>query len=164
MEQNAKEKVIEYKILLIGDSDSNKTPIFYKIIYGKSYKPTLSTIGVDFESKNFIYKNKKYSIKLFDIAGQERFRSIRKAYWHMGNGFFVVFNLSNEQSLYSIKEWIDSIEKEIQNPKIVILGHETQSNYNIPDDIINQYLKNYSKYTIISLIYYFYLDSKNKIY
>ena len=54
----------------------------------------------------------------------------------MGEGFFIVFNLSNEQSLNSIKKWIDSLKEEMENPKIVILGHETQNNNNIPDKII----------------------------
>ena len=32
------------------------------------------------------------------------------------------------------------------DPKIIILGHETENGNNIPDEIINQYLKNYPKY------------------
>ena len=89
------------------------------------------------------YKNKKYSITLQDTASQERFRGITKSYFHMGDGFFIVFDLSNEQSLESIEEWINSIKEDIQNPKIVILGHETQSNNNIPDNITNQIKLNF---------------------
>ena len=136
MKKNEKEKLIEYKIILIGDTNSNKTKIFNKMM-----KP--STIGVDFETKIITYKNKKYSVKLFDTSGQERFRSITKSYFHMGDGFFIVFDLSNEQSLESVEEWINSIKEDIQNPKIVILGHETQSNNNIPDNITNQIKLNF---------------------
>ena len=140
MKKNEKEKLIEYKILLIGDTNSNKTKIFDKMI--SFIKP--STIGVVADGTKIItYKNKKYLIQLFDTAGQERFRGITKSYFNMGDGFFIVFNLSNEQSLESIEEWINSIKEDIQNPKIVILGHETQSNNNIPDNITNQIKLNF---------------------
>ena len=80
-----KNEVIEYRILLIGDTNSNKTKIFNKII-------KISTIW-EAETKIITYKNKKYLITLQDTAGQERFRSIIKSYIHMGDGFFIVFNL-----------------------------------------------------------------------
>ena len=140
------------KILLLGNSDSNKTKIFNKIIYGKADKTVSNAIGVDFDIKNIIYKKKKYSIRLHDTAGQERFRSLAKSYYHITDGYFIIFNLANEQSLNSIKEWIESLKEEIEDPKIVILGHEIQNNNNISDDIINQYLKNYSEYKFLNCV------------
>ena len=152
MKKNEKEKLIEYKIILIGDINSNKTKIFKKMMYNNiSFIEPNTTIEVDFETKNITYKNKKYSITLQDTASQERFRGITKSYFHMGDGFFIVFNLSNRQSLESIEEWINSIKEDIQNPKIVILGHETQSNNNIPDNIINQYLNCYPEYKFLKV-------------
>ena len=133
------EYIKELKIVLLGSSDSKKTEIFRKII-DHSHN---SSIGVDFETKNIKYKNQIYSIKLFDSAGQERFRSITAAYFHMGNGFFAVFNLSSESSLNCVKELMDSLKEEIENPKIVILGNETQKDNQIPDDIIKDFLKDY---------------------
>ena len=110
-----------------------------------------SAMMVDNWTQIITYKNKKYSITLQDTASQERFRGITKSYFHMGDGFFIVFDLSNEQSLKSIEEWINSIKEDIKNPKIVILGHETQSNNNIPDNIINQYLNRYPEYKFLKV-------------
>ena len=152
MKKNEKEKLIEYKIILIGDTNSNKTKIFNKMINNISFIEPSTTNWVDFETKIITYKNKEYSVKLFDTSGQERFRSITKSYFHMGDGFFIVFDLSNEQSLESVEEWINSIKEDIQNPKIVILGHETQSNNNIPDNIINQYLNCYPEYKFLGFL------------
>ena len=141
----------QYKILLLGDSDSNKTKIFNKIIYGKTDKSVSNTIGGVFDIENIIYKKKKYSIRLHDTASQERFRSIARSYYHITDGYFIIFNLANEYSLNSIKEWIESLKEEKEYPKIVILGHEIQNNNNISDDIINQYLKNYSEYKFLKV-------------
>ena len=130
--------IIVYKILLLGDSESNKTRIFNKIINNKFDKLVYSsTLGVDFETKIFEYKNKEYSINLYNISGNERFQSITRACYHMGEGYFIVFNLSNENSLYSIKKYIESLKEVIHDPKIVILGNETQNINNIPDNTIN---------------------------
>ena len=148
MKKNEKEEAIEYKIILIGDINSNKTKIFNKMMCG-NVKP--NAMIVDNWTQIITYKNKKYSITLQDTAGQERFRGITKSYFHMGDGFFIVFDLSNEQSLESVEEWINSIKEDIQNPKIVILGHETQSNNNIPDNIINQYLNCYPEYNFLKV-------------
>ena len=82
----------EIKILLIGDSGVGKTSIFNRYLYN-SFKEDYhysSSIGVDFETKNITYKKKKYSLKIFDTAGQERFRSITRSYFRMGN-FFLLF-------------------------------------------------------------------------
>ena len=135
--------LIEYKLLLIGESNVGKTTIFNKYIYNKIDKNATSTIGVDFEAKNFTYKNKKYSIKLFDTAGQERFQSLTKAYYHMGEGYLIVFDLTNEYSLKAISKWIDSIKEGKDDPKFIIIGNKNDLKNQISEDIINEYLKDY---------------------
>ena len=135
--------LIEYKLLLIGESNVGKTTIFNKYIYNKIDKNATSTIGVDFEAKNFTYKNKKYSIKLFDTAGQERFQSLTKAYYHMGEGYLIVFDLTNEYSLKAISKWIDSIKEGKDDPKFIIIGNKNDLKNQISEDVINEYLKDY---------------------
>ena len=133
----------EYKLLLIGESNVGKTTIFNKYIYNKIDKNATSTIGVDFEAKNFTYKNKKYSIKLFDTAGQERFQSLTKAYYHMGEGYLIVFDLTNEYSLKAISKWIDSIKEGKDDPKFIIIGNKNDLKNQISENVINEYLKDY---------------------
>ena len=111
----------EIRILLLGESNSGKTKLFNQFIYGKEYKEH-NTIGVDFETKIMEYKNKKYKIRLFDTAGQERFQSITQSYYLLGDGFFVVFDLTNEHSLNRIQYFVESLKECVENPKIIILG------------------------------------------
>ena len=42
----------------------------------------------------------------------------------MGQGFFVVFDLTNENSLNAVKEWIDTIKEFSEDPRIIILGNK----------------------------------------
>ena len=105
---NTKKKL---KIIMIGDTNVGKTSIFNRFIYNRFEENQGASIGVDFSTKNYKYKNKNYSITLFDTAGQERFRAIIKSYYHMGQGIFLVFDLSNNNSLNSIPTWIESIKE-----------------------------------------------------
>ena len=65
----------------------------------------------------------------------------------MGNGFFVVFDLTNEDSLNAIKDWIEEIKEKCQDPepKLIILGNKEDLKKNrIDKDIIEKQLENYT--------------------
>ena len=119
-----KKPVKEFKILFLGESGVGKTSIFKRYLYNKFDEAMGSTIGVELDTKIINYKNKEYSITLFDTTGQERFKSITQSYYHMGEGYFVVFDLTNKNSLTAIDEWIGSIQEYTKNPKIIILGNK----------------------------------------
>ena len=140
---NYQKIVYQIKLVLLGDSNVGKTSIFKRYIYKKLDNKIGATIGVDFETKDFIYKDKNYKIVLYDTAGQERFRSITKAYFKNGNGYFIVFDLTNEDSLKSVKEWIESLREANDKCKILILGNKDDLNNQIPNDVINENLKEY---------------------
>ena len=145
-----KEKPKEFKILLLGESDVGKTSIFKRYLFNNYEEKMMSTIGVELETKILNYNNKNYSITLIDTTGQERFKSITKSYYHMGDGFFIVFDLTNEDSLNAIEEWIDSIRENKENPKIIILGNKDDLKKNrISEEIINNQLEKYKNMIFI---------------
>ena len=138
------------KIILLGDSSVGKTTIFQRFIDNHLEKNSCATVGVEFKLKNYNYHNKNYSIQVFDTAGQERFRSITQAYYKMGQGFFIIFDISNEDSLKSVPYWIDSIyDKVIENNNIIILGNKSDLQVQIADNVIKQTLEKYKKIKFI---------------
>ena len=121
--------VIEYKIVLVGDSSSDKTSFFKKIIIGDFYEKNISTIGmdsrtisldIDFEDNQKIEK-KSFEIKLFDTSGQERFRSITENYYKDSDGILLLYDVTNRDSFDNIHSWLGSI--------INILGENDQTKY-----------------------------------
>jgi len=141
-----KEQPEEIKLLLLGESSVGKTSIFNRYIYDKMDKNISSSIGVDFETKIIKYRNKKYKIRLFDTAGQERFQSITHSYYHLGDGFLIVFDLTNEHSLNMIQNWIESLQENVEDCKFFIIGNKCDlEDKLIPDDVINTKLKDYNK-------------------
>ena len=139
-------KIKEIKLLLLGESNVGKTSIFNKYIYNRNATLSASSIGVDFETKNINYKNKKYKIRLFDTAGQERFHSITHSYYHLGDGFLIVFDLTNEHSLNKVKDWIESLNDKVEDSKFIIIGNKCDlKDKLIPENIIENQLKDYIK-------------------
>lgn len=127
--------LIEYKFILIGNSDVGKTSLFKKLITGEFSPQNMSTIGVDksrLYSQLTIDKDNKseklnFEIILYDSAGQEKFRSIAKSYFKQADGIILLYDVTKRESFEQIKVWIESLEETLgkidlnSNKYIVIL-------------------------------------------
>ena len=132
-------KMIEIKLILLGDAGVGKTSIMQRISKNKYEDTKDPTIGIKSETKIIKYKDKNYRIQLLDTAGQEKFKSIISGFYRLGKGFFVVFDLTNENSLNSVQNWIKEIQEKSPEPDpiIIILGNKNDlQNIRISDDII----------------------------
>ena len=133
----------QIKIVLLGETNVGKTTIFQRFCDNKVDKSCISTIGVEFKIKTYKYKGKVYSLQIFDTAGQERFRSVGEAYFRIGDGFFIIFDLTNIDSLKAVNEWIDKVNQTIENPKFIIVGNKDDIKEQIPKENINEVLSKY---------------------
>ena len=107
--------VNKVEILFLGDTDSGKTEMIERFVHRNIDLECTASVCIDYK-KYIKYKNKEYIIQFNDTIGQEKFRSIMPSYYHMANGFFVVFDLTKENSLLSARDWIKSIEDKIEEP------------------------------------------------
>ena len=53
----------------------------------------------------------EYKFKIFDTAGQERYKSISSTTIQIADGFLMVFAVDNKESYNRIVDWIDFIEE-----------------------------------------------------
>ena len=137
--------VNQIKLVLLGETGVGKTSIMQRFVENKFEDKSTASIGIDFSFKTMKYKKKSYSIQIFDTAGQERFKSIAKTYYHMGEGFLIVFDLSNNDSLNALKDWIEDVKENVDDPKFIIIGNkdDLQKSKKLSDDIIENQLDNY---------------------
>ena len=112
------------ELMLVGETDVGKTSIFEKFLHNKFYEKINSSVGVDFESKQFKYKKIEYNIDLYDAAGQERFRDIITRFFKKIQGFFIVFDLTNQNSFNSIQAWLEIIKDKAPSAYIIFLGNK----------------------------------------
>ena len=124
--RDGKEKdITKLKILLCGNSGVGKTSIFKRYYENRFEGTFITSIGIDFKTKEIKYNKKLYSIHLIDTAGEERFRSITSSYFRMAEYYLLVFDLTDKNSLISLPEWIDSLKEYINNPKFFIIGNKS---------------------------------------
>ena len=120
-------EVFEYKIILIGDPGVGKTSIMTKFVSNEFQNTYLSTIGVEFKLKEiYINNNTCARLKIWDTCGQEKFRAITRQYFKNSEGVFIVFDLSNRETIKRLNVWMKDIQDNIDNDFFIFLvGNKT---------------------------------------
>ena len=103
-----------------------KTSIVKKLRNDDFSNESLLTAGIDSYIDEAELDGKKYKFKIFDTAGQERFKSISKTTIKFSEGFMVIFSVIDRKSFEKVGEWIDSIKDtvQIQTKSIYLIGNK----------------------------------------
>lgn len=128
-----KELNLTLKSLLIGDGGVGKTSLVSRYVdntFGVDYK---ITVGIAISSKAVTMDNGiTCNLAINDIAGQERFNHVRKAFYSGTNIVVAVFDLTRRLSLRNLeKNWIPELLE--ANPssvtnlpiKIILVGNKS---------------------------------------
>lgn len=93
------------KCLILGDSNVGKTSLFNQFAnreFTSRYRPT---IGADFASHQMEIDGEFYTLQIWDTAGQERYSPLGNAFYRGTECCFLVFDISNRDSLVHIDTW-----------------------------------------------------------
>ena len=116
-----KEEIISFKILLLGDSTVGKSSFILRFCEDKFDEDSLTTIGLDQKNKFVKFQDKKIELRIWDTAGEERFRSIAKNLFKGADGIVLMYDLSNYDSFKDIKGWINNIKESVDISKIALI-------------------------------------------
>ena len=124
MEEDSGYFDIKFKILVFGESTSNKASLirrYTKDQFGGIY---LNTVGIDFQDKLIQIEDKKVKLQIWDTAGHERFRNVAKNYFQNTQGFVLVYNITDRQSFEKLSFWLEQIKLNASEKiKIVLVGN-----------------------------------------
>jgi len=136
-------KQSKFNILILGDSRVGKTSVIVKKSRGQFEETTLSTVGIDYIMDEAIFDGKTYRFKIFDTAGQERFKSISGNTIKASHGFFVVFALNDIKSFQQVKTWITTIEDatSLANKPLILLGNKCDLKRKVDKTLIDNFIK-----------------------
>ena len=110
---NASYSDYKLKIILTGDSTVGKTSFIRKVFDNKFFFCFMTTIGVDNQKTLVKINNKIIKVEIWDTAGQERLRSLPKKLYNKGDGFLLLFDLTNSESFKNLKDnWLNEIKSE----------------------------------------------------
>ena len=102
----------EIKVILIGDSGVGKTNLINTTVGLEFEENKQSTISGSCLEKIIVINNKKYSINLWDTAGQEAYRGVTKLFFNGSQIVILVYDITRHDSFESLAEWL-RISKEI---------------------------------------------------
>ncbi|GFO06433.1 ras-related protein rab-7l1 [Plakobranchus ocellatus] len=101
------------KILLIGDAMVGKTSFIDRYVNDDFTDKYKCTIGCDFTSKTVLRPGSWRSylkLQFWDIAGQERFPLLTRAYYRYVRGCIVMFDITKPDSFQSARKWKSSLD------------------------------------------------------
>ena len=119
-DNNSSKKLVELKLLTLGDTSVGKSSFIIKFIDNRFSINYIATLGFDFKQKKITINDETIRLKIFDTAGQERFKSISLNIIKKANGVLLLYDIGNRDSFESVSNWIKSI-KEIGQEKVCII-------------------------------------------
>ena len=151
MSTNSKSDFIN--IITLGESSVGKSSIINRYVENNFDYNFVSTLGVDFRKKNININGEDIRLKIWDTAGQEKFRSIQKQYYRNSDGILLVFDVTKFETFNVLEEWINNIKNQTSNDIIVVLvGNKIDLNNKVisDDEIKNFANDNKFKYFLTS--------------
>ena len=109
--ENANLDELSLNLFLLGSSTVGKTSFIKKILKFELFENNLSTLGIDVEKISAKVGNNYVKVELWDTAGQERLRSIPKRYYSKGDGFLLLFDVTNKSTYEDVTGWIKDIRE-----------------------------------------------------
>lgn len=112
-------------ILTVGETQVGKTSLILRFIDRVFYYDTKTTIGVDFKVKRINLQNKNVLVKIWDSAGQERFKTVTRQYYKNAEGVMLIYDVTSQKSFSMIEEWFKSIiENKREGAQVILIGNK----------------------------------------
>ena len=116
------------KVIIIGAGAVGKTSLLHRFVENQFLFRYKSTIGADFLSKVIEgYPDPESTVKLqiWDIGGQERYKSLRSSFFEGANGALVVFDVSRQQTFIELEEGLSDLRRFAgEDVPFIILGNK----------------------------------------
>ena len=125
-DEDKKDSDITIKLLLIGNAFVGKTLIVQKFIDNTFSKSTMSTIGVDLQSKILDINGKKVKYLIWDTAGEDRMKTMTYSYYRGCHVILIVYDVTNQKSFENVTTWVECVDKFAKSNVLrILVGNKT---------------------------------------
>ena len=111
----------QIKIIVVGSMAVGKTCLIAHYQTGKFLSEIPSTCGSSFVQIRKIIKGKKYTLNVWDTAGQEKYDSLTKIFTKNANIVILVYSIIDKKSFQALSKWLKLV-KEIIGEDGYVLG------------------------------------------
>jgi small GTP-binding protein len=118
----------KFNIMIIGDEKVGKTVILERFFHKIFITERKKTMGIEHYDKVVIIDDKEFLFKIWDTAGQEKFKVMSRSYYQMAHGMILACALNNRDSFYNLRVWFDTFKESVgedNNIQIVIIANKS---------------------------------------
>jgi small GTP-binding protein len=134
-----KKEYHQLKIIVAGDGGVGKTSLLNRYISNDFIESMSLTVGADFFSQACEFKEHKIKIQIWDFGGEPRFRFILPDYCKGASGVLMAFDLSDFSTLLNVKEWVQIIRGNTENPVTILVGTKADIPNVLDEEIIKKF-------------------------
>ncbi|MHA2393966.1 MAG: Rab family GTPase [Promethearchaeota archaeon] len=104
------EEKLAFKICVFGDGGVGKTTLIKRFVTRIFEKDIKMTIGADFSIKNVEVEGRPVTLRIWDFAGEDRFRVLLPAFAKGADGGIFMYDTTRYSSLGQIRDWLSIFE------------------------------------------------------
>ena len=105
----------KFKIIICGDPSVGKSSLILRFTNNAFRRHYIPTLGVNVSDKIFQVNDSYIQLVLWDIAGQQKFQTMRQQFYFGSDGLFLIFDLSTPSSLESVSNWYFDIQNQLKD-------------------------------------------------
>jgi len=105
----------KFKIIICGDPSVGKSSLILRFTNNAFRRHYIPTLGVNVSDKIFKIEESYIQLVLWDIAGQQKFQTMRQQFYLGSDGIFLIFDLSKPSSLDSVSKWYVDIKNQLED-------------------------------------------------
>jgi len=130
-----------FKIVFLGEGAVGKTSLVGRFVYDSFEGDYLATIGTDIHLKMVQIDDVLVKLVIWDIAGQDNFAQLRKAYYMNASGAFLVFDTSRPETIERVDNWVKALYDVTGKIPLIICENKADLESAIPQDIKDEVIK-----------------------
>ena len=116
----------QFKLILIGDAKVGKSCFLHYFVTRRFKQSTKTTLGVEFGSQVIDVQGKTCNLRVWDTAGDERFRSITRSYYRNAVGVLIFYDICSRASFENVPQWIaDARRYAERNCVLLLVGNKS---------------------------------------
>lgn len=116
-------------MVALGFQGVGKTSMIIRYIRKVLCEQVRPTIGAAFFTCVLNMENTRVVLKVWDTAGQEKFRSMAPMYYRNANAALLVFDITQYDTFIAMKDWVTELRKNVQESIVlVVIGNKTDLN------------------------------------
>jgi small GTP-binding protein len=123
---------VKMKICMVGDGAVGKTSLIRRYVFDEFTDRYLQTMGTKVTKRELDMEHPEtgedlhVDMAIWDIIGQKGFRKLlQEAYFHGARGVLGVCDLTREDTLQGLNEWIESVREVAGDIPLLVIGNKT---------------------------------------